>query len=149
MAVPSHLGAAEPDDVVGRTDADQYATMITDSVHPQEVEAVLRLACDLAIEKNEALVQYLRGKGPRKRGRPGYEGQSPRWRTAEAVAFNMARALAAVLLARYPSPTGQPPIQEARALISKRIGPLCNGWREADDALTHHQDIVCPVHGED
>jgi hypothetical protein len=126
----------------------QYTTLIANSAHPREIEAAIEVACDLHRALNDAYVQYLSPNAKGKLGRPGYETQSPTWREAEREAFGARRALAAILGARYPSPTGQPPIAETRQLVINRVGPLCNGWPgPTADEITHHPKDPCPVHG--
>jgi hypothetical protein len=128
--------------------AGQYTTLIADSAHPREIEAAIEVACELHRALNDAYVQYLSGSAKAKPGKPGFQNQSPRWREAETGAFASVRVLAAILGARYPSPTGQPPIGETQQLVINRVGPLCNGWHgENTDEITHHPKDPCPLHG--
>lgn len=127
---------------------EKYTTLIANSAHPREIEAAIEVACDLHRALNEAYVQYLSGSAKSRPGKPGFQNQSPRWREAEAGAFASVRTLAAILGARYPSPTGQPPIAEAQQLVANRVGPQCTGWPgDRPGEITHHPKDSCPLHG--
>lgn len=127
--------------------AAQYTSLIADSTHDPLIEAAIEIACEEHRALNDAYVQYLIGNTKAKPGKPGYEGQSPRWRVAEAAAFASVRTLAAVLGAKYNNPSGQLPIPQAQQLVKNRVGLLCNGWSDKDtDTITHHPQETCPVH---
>lgn len=146
MTADLHTSNELPGEAARLTLAAQYTTLIAESSHAPEIEAAIEVACELHRALNDAYVQYLSGTAKAKPGRPGYQGQSPRWREAEAAAFASVRTLAAILGAKYRSPNGQIPIPQTQQLVKNRVGPLCNGWPD-NDTITHHPKDPCPVHG--
>jgi hypothetical protein len=148
LTVDFHNPSELPGEAARRAFAAQYTSLIADSTYSPEIEAAIEIACEDHRALNDAYVQYLAGSAKAKPGKPGYEGQSPRWREAEVAAFASVRTLAAVLGAKYNNPTGQIPIPQTQLLIKNRVGPLCNGWENKDSGkLTHHPKETCPVHG--
>lgn len=137
-----------PGEAARLTSAAQYTALIANSTHSHEIEAAIEIACELHRALNDAYVMYLGGTAKAKPGKPGYQGQSPRWREAEAAAFASVRTLAAILGTKYNNPTGQVPIPQTQQLVKTRVGPLCNGWPDKDSGqLTHHPQETCPAHG--
>lgn len=141
-------------DQIQRIDQEeQYRKMLMETEFPPEVDRVLDVACHYYRAQHRAYVDYLSGYRKTTRaqrenlGTPGRETRSPGWRLAEAAAFASLETLATLLGVLYPSPTGHPPMDEARAVVTQRVGPLCTGWRRTPHSpLTHHPHDNCTVH---
>lgn len=127
----------------------EYRRLIVESIFSPELEAAIAVACEYLRARHRAYVEYLQ-KGAAKRlpARPGYENRSPKWREAEAASFAAINAVAAALAAAFPPPHGKTPIHETRALIERRVGPLCTGWSTGTNDVidTHAVGADCPVH---
>lgn len=151
MTVDLHSASDDelPGVVAGLAAAERYASLIANSTHDRDIEAVIEEARQPYHALNDAYVLYLsRSTKGKLNGTPGYENQSGRWREAEREMFGFVRALAALLRARYASPNGHLPIEEAQKLIANRLGPLCHGWTYDDTGdIYHHPNDPCPVHG--
>jgi hypothetical protein len=125
-----------------RTEPERYAALIATSRHNPEVEASLSVLKGLYERRHQTYIEYLRSN----KNLGGTESRSPRWRECDTRLFGGVEVMAALLGAIYPSPTGQPPIQETMDLVRARVGPLCNGWPDGNSRLTHHPHVSCEVH---
>lgn len=127
----------------------QYRRLIVESTYSPELEAAIAVACEYLQTRHKAYVEYLRrGAENGRPAKPGYESRSPKWREAEAASFAATNTVAAALAAAFPPPQGKTPIHETRALIERRVGPLCTGWSTRSGGVidVHAVGVECPVH---
>jgi hypothetical protein len=133
----------------GRPDLLRYQEKITASTeahHGPELEAALLEACDAYRRLHRAYVTYL-SKG----GTPQHRKRSSSWSRAEAQFAGAHRTLTAAMAILYPHPERNPPFAEVEALIRRRVGPLCTGWKDDTGRwhLIHHPEVACQVHDKD
>jgi hypothetical protein len=116
----------------------------TPSSHGQAHEAALLELCALYHRLHERIVQYLQGGG-----NPGNQGRSATVRAADGSYNGALRVVAAAFGVLYPDSAGQPTpaITEVEALIRRRLGPLCSGWR-TESGLVHHPSKPCDFHND-
>lgn len=67
------------------------------------------------------------------------------WSVAEALYVGALELLAVGFAVRYPKPGRPLPIREVKALVERRVGPLCTGW-PAGGSVAHNDHYPCPVH---
>lgn len=137
------------------TDREYFDQVVSSTVedHGAAVESVIQVAMQKYRARHTAYVEYLKPTRTRPDGgEPRNRRQSSAWREAEAAWNGAFEALAALLGQIYPDRQNGSPrkaLNEARALVEQRVGPLCTGYRVNLGApLEHHPSEVCPVHAD-
>lgn len=130
-----------------------YFNLVVNSTaeeHGAAVEAVVQVAIAKRIGRQVATSDYLKPtRAKPEGGNPRFVMKSGTWREADRAYSAAIECLAAALGVQYPDrETGSSrwAYREAMALVDKRTGPLCTGFRvDLGSPLQHHPEEPCPL----